>query len=82
MAAKQKTTGKVIAIAAAALFSTAPVSASAGSERGVCYGGNACRGLSECKTNTNTCMGTNSCKGKGFKKMTRAECDEVGGDFR
>ena len=81
MTGNHKLTGAVFAMAAAALFATAPVSVSASSEQGVCYGGNACRGQSECKTGSNSCMGTNQCKGQGFKKMTRAECDEAGGHF-
>ena len=82
MTCNRKLTGSVLAITAAALFATAPVNVSASSEQGVCYGGNSCRGQSECKTGSNTCMGTNQCKGQGFKKMTRAQCDEAGGDFR
>ena len=31
-----------------------------------CYGGNACKGQSECKTTTNACKGQNACKGEGF----------------
>jgi hypothetical protein len=31
-----------------------------------CFGGNACKGQSECKTTTNACKGQNACKGEGF----------------
>ena len=31
-----------------------------------CYGGNACKGQSECKTTTNACKGQNARKGEGF----------------
>lgn len=81
MSTVKKTTGAAIAVAAAALLATAPISTYAGSEVGKCMGANSCKGHSACKTATSSCKGLNSCKGKGFLEMTKAKCDEAGGDF-
>ena len=40
-----------------------------------CDGVNGCAGESACATADNGCAGENSCKGKGFLKLTKAECD-------
>ncbi|MGQ0594643.1 MAG: BufA2 family periplasmic bufferin-type metallophore [Gammaproteobacteria bacterium] len=79
-----KTTGLMLATAAAALFasgaSLAEQHQKAGTEAKVhCSGVNACKGTSECKTATTSCKGTNACKGKGWVAMTEAECTEKGG---
>ena len=81
MSIVRKTTGVALAMAAATMFATAPMTVSASSHWGKCVGGNSCKGLGECKTATNACMGQNSCKGKGFKEMSKADCDEAGGEF-
>ena len=69
-----------LATIAAALFATSAVvvsSASAADEVKIkCYGANACKGHSECKTSMNGCKGKNACKGKGFEAMTEKECVE------
>ena len=44
-----------------------------------CYGVNACKGTTACKTATNACKGQNSCKGTGWVPMGAAECKEAGG---
>ena len=44
-----------------------------------CYGVNACKGSSDCKTAENACKGHNACKGAGFKAMTAEECTKAGG---
>jgi hypothetical protein len=82
----RKTTGVLLATAAAALFMNGPVAAqerggdqSAQEAKVHCGGINACKGKSECKTATNACKGQNSCKGKGFVSTTKEECDEKGG---
>lgn len=60
---------------------------------GKCYGVNACKGHSDCATKVDacngkdgcssmsSCAGHNSCKGKGFKKMSKEQCDEKNGKF-
>jgi len=62
--------GAAVATAAAMLFaagSGAAIAAdSSGSVKVKCYGANACKGQTECKTSMNECKGHNACKGKGF----------------
>jgi hypothetical protein len=67
----KKIVGMALATAAAALFiaATGVGNADTGSPNVVkakCFGGNACKGQSECKTTTNACKGLNACKGEGF----------------
>jgi hypothetical protein len=65
-----------LALAAAFVFSTAPLLANAADEAKVkCEGVNSCKGKSACATANNSCAGKNSCKGKGYVEMTKAECD-------
>ena len=78
---EKKTTGVVIAMTAAAMLASAPLTVHAGSEKGKCMGVNSCKGQSACKTATSSCKGLNSCKGKGFLEMSRSECDTAGGTF-
>lgn len=76
----QKTTGVALAIAAAGLFSVAPMMASADTSADVkCFGVNKCKGQGQCKSAKNSCKGHNSCKGQGFIKMSKEECDKAGG---
>ena len=71
-----KVSAYALAAAAAALFSTAPLTASAADEAKVkCEGVNACKGQSACGTAKNGCAGQNACKGQGFLQLTQAECD-------
>ncbi|RTZ61187.1 MAG: hypothetical protein DSZ32_02350 [Gammaproteobacteria bacterium] len=82
MSTVKKVTGYAVAAAAATLFATAPMTASAADEGAVevaCLGVNACKGKSACKTADNACAGMNSCKGKGMVKMSAEECAEKGG---
>lgn len=74
-------TGLLLAATAAALFSAAPIVASAGEGKGHCTGINACKGKSSCKTAQNACKGQNSCKGHGFVVVDHATCDQLGGMF-
>jgi uncharacterized membrane protein len=46
-----------------------------------CYGVNACKGQSDCKTAHNDCKGMNSCKGQGFKEMSKKACTAAGGSL-
>ncbi len=79
----KKVSGVTLAAAAAAMFSMAPMMASAAghAEVGKCHAGNSCKGTSGCATATTSCAGQNSCKGQGWVKMTKAACDEAGGKF-
>ncbi len=82
MITAKKVSGVTLAAAAAAMFSMAPMIASAdGHKAGKCHGGNSCKGTSACATATTSCAGANSCKGQGWVKMTKAACDEKGGKF-
>jgi len=53
--------------------------AEAGEKKIACWGINSCKGTTDCTTAFNACNGKNECKGKGFKKVTAAECKEKGG---
>jgi len=70
-----------IAAAAAAIFAAGGAThayADDGHDGGdqiKCDGANGCAGESACATADNGCAGENSCKGKGFLKLTKAECD-------
>lgn len=83
---KIQSTGAAIA-ASAALFVMASAAAAEGPAQKVinagdmvnCYGINACRGQSECKTDSNACKGLNQCKGHGFKVVTAKACLVEGG---
>jgi uncharacterized membrane protein len=39
-----------------------------------CYGVNACKGQSDCKSGNHDCKGMNSCKGQGFKDLSAGQC--------
>ena len=51
-----------------------------------CFGVNECAGESVCAVNKpqlgieHSCAGENDCKGKGWIKITRAECEEQNGE--
>ena len=75
-----------LATAAATLFAAAPLTVADGASAtvtGFCYGVNACKGKSSCKTANNTCQGRNACKGQGFVDSVSPEtCAQLGGQFR
>ncbi|MBA1148671.1 hypothetical protein H0Z60_16595 [Ectothiorhodospiraceae bacterium WFHF3C12] len=78
-------TGAAIALAAAGLFASgvpAVASAESGTNAGKCFGVNACKGRSSCKTANSSCKGHNACKGKGFVTVSEETCEQLGGDFR
>ncbi len=81
MRTAKKVQGLALAAAAAAMFAGAPIAAMADEAPGKCMGANSCKGQSACATASNACQGMNSCKGQGFLKMTKTECDKVGGKF-
>jgi hypothetical protein len=70
-----KSSGALIATAAAFLFSSTPAfDAHAADAKIKCEGGNACKGKSECSTATNACAGQNSCKGTGYVMLSKEAC--------
>lgn len=72
----RRTTGAMLATAAALLFSTVAINtASAEDAKVQCTGVNGCKGQSACKTANNACKGQNSCKGMGFLELTQKDCD-------
>ena len=76
-----RTTGYALALAAATMFASAPVTAESYDSVGQCMGVNACSGQSACKTATSSCKGLNSCKGQGWVEMKEKACKKAGGSF-
>jgi hypothetical protein len=78
-----KTTGFLIASAAAALVLTGAVSARAEETKTggdvYCSGINSCKGAGACAGAGHACAGKNGCKGEGIVKSTQKECTEKGG---
>ena len=83
MTAMRKTSGMMIASAAAALFAAGVVgstTASADMAKVHCVGINACKGQGSCKQASHSCKGQNSCKGQGWSETdTKGECLLRGG---
>ena len=82
-----KFSGIAIAAAAASLLiagcasqgGATSTSADASTVKVKCYGANACKGQSECKTALNDCKGQNACKAKGYVTLTEQACiDQLG----
>jgi hypothetical protein len=77
----KKLVGFTLATTAAVLFATMPApSAFADTTAIPCYGANACKGQSDCRSIKNACSGENSCKGRGLTMMQPEECSTSGGD--
>jgi hypothetical protein len=80
---KKKTLASIIAASAAVAFVSAPLTSSIAlanhHEKVKCYGVNACKGKSKCKTANNACKGQNACKGKGFVMKTEKKCEKANG---
>jgi len=78
-----KSTHVALAVAAAGMFSLAPMLASADAEEKAnvhCYGINGCQGKNDCKSLFNSCKGQSSCKGKGFLNVaSEKDCHDKGG---
>jgi uncharacterized membrane protein len=82
MSINKKLLSATLVVAAAAAFATVPVTsalAEGASSNVKCYGVNACKGQSECKTASSGCKGQNTCKGQGFKEMSEEQCKSKGG---
>ncbi len=73
--------GAVLAAAALSFAVTGATLQVAQAESSVhCYGVNACKGQSACKTASSSCKGQNACKGQGFLELASAEeCTAQGG---
>jgi len=83
MSVMQKTSGVVLAAAAAAMFAAGTMvapTASFAADGVKCVGANSCKGHSACKTATSSCKGQNACKGQGWVSTKDAgECTTMGG---
>ena len=79
----KRTTGILIASAAATLFLSGAVTAraedKAGGDKVTCHGVNACKGQGSCAGAGSSCAGQNACKGQGNLKMSKADCEAKGG---
>ena len=87
MSKSKNLSGIALATAAAALFATSPIVATAadvaGSAANVkCYGVNACRERANCKTAENKCAGKNKCKGHSYVPVSAEICGQLGGVTR
>ena len=76
-----KKSGTALAATAAILLMSGAVTtpAPAADNFEACLGVNACKGKGACKSASNACKGKNACKGRGHVKMTKAQCDAIGG---
>jgi hypothetical protein len=83
MTAIRKTSGLMIATAAAALFTAGvvgPTPAKAVDSSVHCVGLNACKGQGSCKQASHACKGQNACKGQGWVSAeTKGACLVGGG---
>lgn len=82
---KASTTSVGFAAAAALIALTSVASGTAAYAKGAktvaCYGINACKGQSDCKSGNHECKGQNECKGQGFKDTTASACAKAGGSL-
>lgn len=79
---KNKSKAIVLAAATASLFAgglSAAGNVNAEEALVHCGGITSCKGSSDCATAEHGCKGMNSCKGKGYKVVTKAECEKKGG---
>jgi len=67
----------VFALGAVSFTTASPTFAAdqGGSAKVQCFGVNACKGQSDCKSGNHDCKGQNSCKGQGFKSLSAAKCE-------
>lgn len=83
MTAIRKTTGFVLAAAAASMFAAGAIGFTptpAAADGVKCAGINSCKGHSECATASSSCKGLNACKGQGWVSADSAEaCTGEGG---
>ncbi len=77
-----KKSGALLATTAAVMLMSGAVSTPASAAQTAfeaCLGVNACKGKGACKGAHNACKGKNACKGRGYVKMSKAQCEAVGG---
>jgi hypothetical protein len=83
MSVIRKSTGLVLAAAAATLFAAGSISLTpspAAADGVKCAGVNSCKGHGECAGASNSCKGQNACKGQGWISSESAEaCTGAGG---
>ena len=83
MITRRKFASIALATTAAGMFGAVSGQALAREEAKVkCWGSNACKGKSECKSPGGDCKGKNDCKGQGFVEMSRQACEAIGGSTR
>jgi hypothetical protein len=82
----RRSTGAMIAISVAVLFSAGTAFATShdgGGEKKEapvkCMGANECAGKGACASAHNECAGKNKCKGMGVMMMSAEECQKKGG---
>ncbi|WP_206243834.1 BufA2 family periplasmic bufferin-type metallophore [Novosphingobium terrae] len=64
-----------------AATSTPALAKSSSAMKVECFGVNACKGQSDCKSAGHDCKGMNDCKGQGFKSETAKQCKADGGSL-
>jgi len=76
-----KKSGVALATTAAVMLISGAVTtpAPAADNFQACLGVNACKGKGACKSASNACKGKNACKGRGMVKMSKEQCDAIGG---
>lgn len=84
MKSKKKILGLTVATAAAIAFATAPMTSTVAyaAKKVPCYGVNACKGKSQCKTAISDCKGKNTCKGHGYLMKTAKQCKKLDGSLK
>jgi uncharacterized membrane protein len=68
-------------IALSGTAATTPAFAKSSAKQVECFGVNACKGQSDCKTASHDCKGQNDCKGQGFKSESAKQCAADGGSL-
>jgi uncharacterized membrane protein len=68
------TAAAAFALTAASVSVSTPTFAADHSANVMCFGVNACKGQSDCKSGNHDCKGQNSCKGQGFKALSASKC--------
>ncbi|GMM61724.1 BufA2 family periplasmic bufferin-type metallophore [Novosphingobium pituita] len=70
-----------VALVALASAATGTMAEAKTSKVVACYGINACKGQSDCKSGNHDCKGLNDCKGQGFKDTSAKACATAGGSL-
>lgn len=70
-----------VALVALASAATGTMAEAKTSKVVACYGINACKGQSDCKSGNHDCKGLNDCKGQGFRDTSAKACATAGGSL-